>query len=66
MKNEWLDSHLEASIGELVEQKQHLEDIVTPIFIKMATPRKLWVKSGLNVRKEEYWFQVVILRYSDL
>ncbi|XP_066887546.1 sodium/hydrogen exchanger 11 isoform X4 [Kogia breviceps] len=38
IKNEWLETHLEASINELFEQKQQLEDIVTPIFTKMATP----------------------------
>ncbi|KAM8950196.1 ankyrin repeat domain-containing protein 45 isoform 2-T4 [Lycaon pictus] len=38
IKNEWLETHLEASINELSEQKQQLEDIVTPIFTKMATP----------------------------
>ncbi|KAF5916633.1 hypothetical protein HPG69_005428, partial [Diceros bicornis minor] len=37
-KNEWLETHLEASINEIFEQKQQLEDTVTPIFTKMATP----------------------------
>ncbi|EPY90139.1 ankyrin repeat domain-containing protein 45-like protein [Camelus ferus] len=41
VKNEWLETHLEASIKEVFEQKQQLEDIVTPIFTKMATPRFL-------------------------
>ncbi|XP_015100565.2 ankyrin repeat domain-containing protein 45 isoform X2 [Vicugna pacos] len=40
VKNEWLETHLEASIKEVFEQKQQLEDIVTPIFTKMATPRQ--------------------------
>ncbi|XP_045694599.1 ankyrin repeat domain-containing protein 45 [Phyllostomus hastatus] len=47
VKNEWLETHLEASISELVEQRQQLEDIVTPIFIKMATPRQ--VRSAKSV-----------------
>lgn len=47
VKNEWLETHLEASINELFEQKQQLEDIVTPIFTKMATPRQ--VKSAKSV-----------------
>ncbi|XP_047608481.1 ankyrin repeat domain-containing protein 45 [Phacochoerus africanus] len=47
IKNEWLETHLEASINELFEQKQQLEDIVTPIFTKMATPRQ--VKSAKSV-----------------
>ncbi|XP_006892744.1 PREDICTED: ankyrin repeat domain-containing protein 45 [Elephantulus edwardii] len=38
-KNEWLEAHLDASISELFEQKKHLEDIVTPIFTKISTPR---------------------------
>ncbi|MEJ1270246.1 ankyrin repeat domain 45 [Cricetulus griseus] len=38
-KNEWLETHPEATISELFEQKQQLEDIVTPILIKMSTPR---------------------------
>ncbi|XP_037001432.2 ankyrin repeat domain-containing protein 45 [Artibeus jamaicensis] len=46
-KNEWLETHLEASVSELVEQKQQLEEIVTPIFIKMATPRQ--VRSARSV-----------------
>ncbi|KFO28490.1 Sodium/hydrogen exchanger 11 [Fukomys damarensis] len=37
VKNEWLETHPEASINELFEQRQNLEDIVTPIFTKMAT-----------------------------
>ncbi|XP_032949736.1 ankyrin repeat domain-containing protein 45 isoform X3 [Rhinolophus ferrumequinum] len=53
IKSEWLETHLEASINELFEQKQQLEDIVTPIFIKMTTPRKFCIKSVLNVRKDE-------------
>uniref|UniRef100_H0VH67 Uncharacterized protein n=1 Tax=Cavia porcellus TaxID=10141 RepID=H0VH67_CAVPO len=36
-KNEWLETHPEASINELFEQRQNLEDIVTPVFTKMAT-----------------------------
>ncbi|XP_014638743.1 PREDICTED: ankyrin repeat domain-containing protein 45 [Ceratotherium simum simum] len=40
-KNEWLETHLEASINEIFEQKQQLEDTVTPIFTKMATPQVL-------------------------
>ncbi|XP_039098300.1 ankyrin repeat domain-containing protein 45 isoform X2 [Hyaena hyaena] len=47
IKNEWLETHLEATISELLEQKQQLEDIVTPIFTKMATPRQ--VKSAKSV-----------------
>ncbi|XP_044904761.1 ankyrin repeat domain-containing protein 45 isoform X1 [Felis catus] len=47
IKNEWLETHLEASLSELLEQKQQLEDIVTPIFTKMATPRQ--VKSAKSV-----------------
>ncbi|KAK7817914.1 hypothetical protein U0070_005557 [Myodes glareolus] len=40
MKNEWLETHPEASISELFEQKQQLEEIVAPILTKMSTPRK--------------------------
>ncbi|XP_007945299.1 ankyrin repeat domain-containing protein 45 [Orycteropus afer afer] len=47
IKNEWLETHLEASINELSEQKQQLEDIVTPIFTKISTPRQ--VKSAKTV-----------------
>ncbi|XP_066111211.1 ankyrin repeat domain-containing protein 45 [Saccopteryx bilineata] len=47
MKSEWLETHLEASINELLEQKQQLEEIVTPIFTKMTTPRQ--VKSAKSV-----------------
>ncbi|XP_045308834.1 ankyrin repeat domain-containing protein 45 isoform X2 [Leopardus geoffroyi] len=47
IKNEWLETHLEASVSELLEQKQQLEDTVTPIFTKMATPRQ--VKSAKSV-----------------
>eukprot|EP00072_Mus_musculus_P066214 XP_017167977.1 PREDICTED: ankyrin repeat domain-containing protein 45 isoform X4 [Mus musculus] len=39
LKNEWLESHPEASISEIFEQKQQLEDIVSPILAKMSTPR---------------------------
>ncbi|GAB1285599.1 Ankyrin repeat domain-containing protein 45 [Apodemus speciosus] len=39
MKNEWLESHPEASISELFEQKQQLEDVVSPILAKMSTPQ---------------------------
>ncbi|XP_012513204.1 PREDICTED: ankyrin repeat domain-containing protein 45 [Propithecus coquereli] len=46
-KNEWLVSHSEASINELFEQKQQLEDIVTPILTKMTIPRQ--VKSAKSV-----------------
>ncbi|KAK2084788.1 Ankyrin repeat domain-containing protein 45, partial [Saguinus oedipus] len=37
-KNEWLETHAEASINELFEQRQQLEEIVTPILAKMSTP----------------------------
>ncbi|XP_029790826.1 ankyrin repeat domain-containing protein 45 isoform X1 [Suricata suricatta] len=47
IKNEWLETHLGATISELLEQKQQLEDIVTPIFTKMATPCQ--VKSAKSV-----------------
>ncbi|KAH0506663.1 Sodium/hydrogen exchanger 11 [Microtus ochrogaster] len=40
MKNEWLETHPEASISELFEQKQQLEEIMTPILTKMSTPPK--------------------------
>ncbi|KAM6165327.1 ankyrin repeat domain-containing protein 45 [Erethizon dorsatum] len=40
VKNEWLETHPEASINELFEQRQNLEDIVTPILTKMATSRQ--------------------------
>uniref|UniRef100_A0A8C5UN73 Ankyrin repeat domain 45 n=2 Tax=Microcebus murinus TaxID=30608 RepID=A0A8C5UN73_MICMU len=59
-KNEWLESHTEASINDIFEQKQLLEDIVTPILIKMTTPRQ--VKSAKSVishgqkRSQEYTF----------
>ncbi|XP_030743626.2 ankyrin repeat domain-containing protein 45 [Echinops telfairi] len=46
-KNEWLETHLEASISELLEQKQLLEDIVTPIFTKISAPRQ--AKSAKSV-----------------
>ncbi|XP_027790861.2 ankyrin repeat domain-containing protein 45 [Marmota flaviventris] len=46
-KNEWLETHPDASIDELFEQKQLLEDIVTPILVKMTMPRQ--VKSGKSV-----------------
>ncbi|XP_077013115.1 ankyrin repeat domain-containing protein 45 [Tamandua tetradactyla] len=46
-KNEWLETHLDASINELLEQKEQLEIIMTPIFTKMATPRQ--VKSAKSV-----------------
>uniref|UniRef100_G1PUE7 Ankyrin repeat domain 45 n=1 Tax=Myotis lucifugus TaxID=59463 RepID=G1PUE7_MYOLU len=49
IRSEWLETQLEASsINEIFEQKQQLEDIVTPIFTKMATPRKFGIKSDLN------------------
>ncbi|OBS76365.1 hypothetical protein A6R68_17188, partial [Neotoma lepida] len=38
MKNEWLETHPEASISEIFEQKQQLEEIVAPILTKMSTP----------------------------
>uniref|UniRef100_A0A5F9D8V8 Uncharacterized protein n=1 Tax=Oryctolagus cuniculus TaxID=9986 RepID=A0A5F9D8V8_RABIT len=46
-KNEWLETHADASVNELFEQRQQLEDIVTPILTKMATPRQ--VKSAKSV-----------------
>ncbi|XP_016002675.2 ankyrin repeat domain-containing protein 45 [Rousettus aegyptiacus] len=46
-KNEWLETHSEASIDEIFEQKQQLEEVVTPIFTKMAAPRQ--VKSAKSV-----------------
>ncbi|XP_044530822.1 ankyrin repeat domain-containing protein 45 [Gracilinanus agilis] len=39
-KSEWLELHPNATVEELVEQKQQLEDIVNPVFLKMTTPRK--------------------------
>ncbi|XP_017496610.1 ankyrin repeat domain-containing protein 45 [Manis javanica] len=47
IKNEWLETHVEASVNELSQQKQQLEDIVTPILTKMATPRQ--AKSAKSV-----------------
>lgn len=47
LKNEWLESHPEASISEIFEQKQQLEDIVSPILAKMSTPRQ--VKSAKSI-----------------
>ncbi|KAM4860937.1 ankyrin repeat domain-containing protein 45 isoform 2-T2 [Thomomys bottae] len=46
-KNDWLETHPEASISELFEQRQQLEDIVTPILAKMSAPRQ--VKSAKSV-----------------
>ncbi|XP_047376768.1 ankyrin repeat domain-containing protein 45 [Sciurus carolinensis] len=46
-KNEWLETHTDASIDELFEQKQLLEDTVTPILVKMTMPRP--VKSAKSV-----------------
>lgn len=40
VKSEWLETHPEASINELFEQRQNLEHIVTPIFTKMAASRQ--------------------------
>ncbi|XP_023566088.1 ankyrin repeat domain-containing protein 45 [Octodon degus] len=40
VKNNWLETHPDASINELFEQRQNLEDIVTPIFTKMAASRQ--------------------------
>ncbi|XP_032014979.1 ankyrin repeat domain-containing protein 45 isoform X2 [Hylobates moloch] len=50
-KNEWLETHTEASINELFEQRQQLEDIVTPIFAKMTTPRQ--VKSAKSITSHD-------------
>ncbi|XP_036058695.1 ankyrin repeat domain-containing protein 45 [Onychomys torridus] len=47
MKNEWLETHPEASISELFEQKQQLEEIMAPILTKISTPRQ--VKSARSV-----------------
>ncbi|KAM5238278.1 ankyrin repeat domain-containing protein 45 [Ctenodactylus gundi] len=46
-KNEWLETHSEASISELVEQRQQLEDLVTPILTKTSIPRQ--VKSAKSI-----------------
>ncbi|KAM6217271.1 ankyrin repeat domain-containing protein 45 [Rhynchocyon petersi] len=59
-KTEWLDTHVDAPINELLEQKQHLEDIVTPIFTKISTPRKFCVNSVFNARKVKIRFDVII------
>ncbi|XP_058513071.1 ankyrin repeat domain-containing protein 45 [Ochotona princeps] len=40
-KTEWLETHTEASVSELFEQKQQLEDTVTPILTKLATPQMM-------------------------
>lgn len=47
VKNEWLESHPDASVDELFEQKQLLEEIVTPILVKMTMARQ--VKSAKPV-----------------
>ncbi|XP_036297841.1 ankyrin repeat domain-containing protein 45 [Pipistrellus kuhlii] len=47
LRSDWLEAHLEASISEIFEQKQQLEDIVTPIFLKISTPRQ--VRSAKSV-----------------
>ncbi|XP_016044629.1 ankyrin repeat domain-containing protein 45 isoform X2 [Erinaceus europaeus] len=41
MKNEWLETHLEASIKEIFEQKQQLEDIISSVYAKIAMPRQM-------------------------
>uniref|UniRef100_A0A5F8GMS0 Ankyrin repeat domain 45 n=1 Tax=Monodelphis domestica TaxID=13616 RepID=A0A5F8GMS0_MONDO len=38
-KLEWLDLHPTPTVEELEEQKQQLEDIVNPIFVKISTSR---------------------------
>uniref|UniRef100_A0A8C5LDZ2 Ankyrin repeat domain 45 n=1 Tax=Jaculus jaculus TaxID=51337 RepID=A0A8C5LDZ2_JACJA len=43
-KSEWLETHPEASIDEIFEQRQQLEDTVAPILAKMPAPRKFWNK----------------------
>ncbi|XP_055963356.1 ankyrin repeat domain-containing protein 45 [Sorex fumeus] len=48
MKSEWLDTHLQASIKEIYEQKQHLEDIVTPIYTKMSLARQVRSAKSVN------------------
>ncbi|XP_026942096.1 sodium/hydrogen exchanger 11 isoform X2 [Sagmatias obliquidens] len=58
IKNEWLETHLEASINELFEQKQQLEDIVTPIFTKMATPRSsIGTEKAMAKANVSFWVQ---------
>ncbi|XP_008577482.1 PREDICTED: ankyrin repeat domain-containing protein 45 [Galeopterus variegatus] len=47
-KNEWLETHSEASINELFEQRQQLEDIVTPILTKMSIPRQVKSAKSIN------------------
>ncbi|CAI7935470.1 Hypothetical predicted protein, partial [Podarcis lilfordi] len=38
-KSDWLENTKEATMQDFVEQKQLLEDIMLPIFTKLATPR---------------------------
>ncbi|XP_060132584.1 ankyrin repeat domain-containing protein 45 isoform X1 [Zootoca vivipara] len=38
-KSDWLENTKEATLEDFVEQKQLLEDIMLPIFTKLATPR---------------------------
>ncbi|XP_038614606.1 ankyrin repeat domain-containing protein 45 isoform X2 [Tachyglossus aculeatus] len=46
-KADWLETHKESSIQEVLEQKQHLDDIMQPIFLKIFAPRP--VKSARSV-----------------
>ncbi|XP_049632544.1 LOW QUALITY PROTEIN: ankyrin repeat domain-containing protein 45 [Suncus etruscus] len=46
-KSEWLETHQQASVKEIYEQKQQLEDIVTPIYAKMTQARQ--VRSAKSV-----------------
>ncbi|XP_074164486.1 ankyrin repeat domain-containing protein 45 isoform X4 [Sminthopsis crassicaudata] len=53
-KTEWLEMHPDATIGEVMEQKQQLENVVNPVLLKIAsaqiTSRRFSERPGKNHR----------------
>ncbi|XP_025035380.1 ankyrin repeat domain-containing protein 45 isoform X2 [Pelodiscus sinensis] len=50
VKSDWLENTKEPTRQDFVDQKQHLEEIMLPIFTKLAMPRPPTVKSAKSAQ----------------
>uniref|UniRef100_A0A8D0HQG3 Ankyrin repeat domain 45 n=1 Tax=Sphenodon punctatus TaxID=8508 RepID=A0A8D0HQG3_SPHPU len=46
VKSDWLENTKDPTIQDFLEQRQQLEDIMLPVFTKLASPREYWVLPG--------------------
>uniref|UniRef100_A0A8C4WEB0 Ankyrin repeat domain 45 n=1 Tax=Gopherus evgoodei TaxID=1825980 RepID=A0A8C4WEB0_9SAUR len=66
VKSDWLENAKEPTRQDFLDQKQHLEDTMLPIFTKLATPREYWgyraqsLKGRMNPLYDYQYLYIII------